>query len=68
MAKTKYKVGDKVYSWQNPAVACSINRISASPDVGYPHKYRLTLIDSHGNHYNSKWLNEGSLSKRKLRK
>ena len=65
IAKPKYKVGDMVYSWQNPTVKREINRVNESTERGYPHKYRLTLIDREGNHYNSKWTNEGSLSKRR---
>ena len=66
MAKPKYRVGDLVYSWQNPTVKRIVNRVNVE-DPPYPHKYRLTLIDKDGERHNSKWLNEGSLSKRKLR-
>ena len=51
MRKPKYKVGDMVYSWQNPTVKREVNRVSESLERGNPHKYRLTLIDRQGNHY-----------------
>ena len=61
----KYKVGDMVYSWQNPTVKRPVNRVFPETEPGYEHKYRLTLIDKDGSHRNSKWTNESSLSKRR---
>jgi len=66
MKKPKYKVGDKVYSWQNPTVKRAINRITPPDDLGII-RYRLTLINKDGDRQNSKWTNESSLSKRRLR-
>jgi len=66
MKKAKYKVGDMVYSWQNPTVKREINRVTPPDDLGII-RYRLTLIGRDGERHNSKWTNESSLSKRKLR-
>ena len=61
----KFKVGDMVYSWQNPTIKRPVNRVNLSDDPEYPHKYRLTLIDRDGERHNSKWTDEPSLHKRK---
>lgn len=66
--KPKYKVGDEVYSWQNPTVKRKINRINLSDDGNYQHRYRLTFYDKDGYPTNSKWMGESSLYKRKKAK
>ena len=66
MAKPKYKVGDMVYSWQNPTVKREVNRINVE-EPPYQHKYRLTLVNRKGERQNSKWTDESSLSKRRKR-
>ena len=56
--KAKYKVGTKVYSYQNPKTAAKINRIRyAEKNTPYQNAYRLSLSGG-----NSKWLGEASLS------
>ena len=66
MAKSKYKVGDMVYSYQNPTVKRRISHIHIEKSP-YQNKYKLSLRDKDGYSYSSKWINEGSLSKHKLR-
>lgn len=66
-AKMKYKVGDMVYSYVNPTVKRRVSHARADPDPGYPNRYKLALVDRDGYGYSSKWINEGSLSRRKLR-
>jgi len=63
VTRPKYRLGDMVYSWQNPTVKREINRINISDDPNYNHKYRLTLVDRDGERHNSKWMDEPSLSK-----
>jgi hypothetical protein len=63
--KPKYKVGDMVYSYQNPTKKREINRVFVEPDAGYQHKYRLSLVDAEGNKKHSNWTSESSLSKTK---
>lgn len=64
--KFKYKVGDMVYSYQNPTVKRRVShRRKGAP--GYPNAYKLSLRDRDGYSYSSKWINEGSLSKRRKR-
>jgi hypothetical protein len=67
MKKAKYKIGDKVYSYQNKSYLAPINYVKFNPwDINkgdHPNDtyvYRLSLKDG-----NSKWINEDSLSKRK---
>lgn len=59
----KYKTGDMVYSYQNKTVAGRVNYIRKSTDATYPHAYRLTLPDGSS----SKWINEDSISKRRIK-
>lgn len=66
--KPKYKIGDLVFSWQNPTVKRKINRINLSDDGNYSHTYRLTFFDKDGYQTNSKWMNESSLYKTKKTK
>ena len=63
--KVKYKIGQFVYSYQNPTEKRPINRIRESQDGDYDHMYRLTLPDRQGYPVNSNWINEKSLSLRK---
>ena len=64
--KSKYRIGEKVYSYQNPTVARKIDRIRyAEKGTPFQNAYRLILKDSRGYNKNSNWINENSLSKRK---
>lgn len=63
----KFRVGDLVYSWQNPCVKREVSHVSLSDDPTYPHKYKLSLRDRKGYSYSSKWLNEDSLKRRKIK-
>ena len=63
--KPKYKVGDMVYSWQNPTVKRRVSHRRLSDEAGYPHKYKVALIDKDGYGHSSIWMNECSLSKRR---
>lgn len=67
MAKLKYKIGDMVYSYQNPTVKRRVSHARPGLDEGDPNRYKLALKDRDGYSYSSKWINEGSLSRRKLR-
>lgn len=60
----KYKVGEMVYSWQNPSVPAEIIRVNLSNELGYSHTYilRLQNKEAGGGSYNSKYINEESLS------
>ena len=59
--KAKYRLGQKVYSYQNPSTPAKINRIRlAEKGTQYDNAYRLSLPSG-----NSKWIGEGSLSLRK---
>jgi hypothetical protein len=66
MAKLKYKVGDMVYTYLNPTVKRRISHTRQN-DPGYPNVYKLALFDREGFSYSSHWVNEESISKRKLR-
>lgn len=61
----RYKVGDMVYSYQNPTVKREISYVIPSTDAKYQTKYKLTLVDRYGYGYSSKWINESSLSRYK---
>lgn len=61
----KYKMGDEVYSYQNPTVKRKINRINKALEADDVNRYRLTLYDKDGYPKNSNWINEKSLSKRR---
>lgn len=64
----KYKVGQFVYSYQNPTEKRPINMIRKAKEPGYNHAYRLTLAGADGYGKNSNWIDEPSLSLRKKRK
>ena len=66
--KPKFKVGDKVYSWQNTDVKRVVTRVYPSEHYGYPHKYKVSLRDDEGYSYSSKYLDETSLCKRRTKK
>ena len=66
MAKLKYKVGDMVYTYLNPTVKRRISHVHQN-EPGYPNSYKLALVDREGYSYSSHWVNESSISKRKLR-
>ena len=66
--KVKYKVGQFVYSHQNPTEKRPINRIRISDDGDYDHAYRLTLSGNDGFPKNSKWIDEKGLSLKKRTK
>ena len=59
----KYKIGDMVYSYQNPNIKRPIARIYPSENPLYDHRYQLALKDRR-----SKWIDERSLRKTKPRK
>jgi hypothetical protein len=63
----KYRLRQKVYSWQNPTVKREISHIHKAETPGYPHQYKLALYDKDGYSYSSKWMNESSLSLRKTK-
>jgi hypothetical protein len=65
--KPKYKVGDMVYSWQNPTVKRRVSHVQLQPS-GFPPKYKVALYDKEGYSYSSKWMDEASLRKTKRRK
>ena len=65
--KVKYKLGQFVYSYMNPKEKRPINRIRISKNGYYEHSYRLTLSGNDGYPRNSKWIDEKSLSLRKLK-
>ena len=62
--KPRYRIGTKVYSYQNTNTAYEINRVRlAEKGTPYKNAYRLSLPSG-----NSNWINENSLSKIKSRK
>jgi LEA14-like dessication related protein len=65
--KVKFKYDDKVYSYQNPSKAGYVRFIKESSNPDYDHQYKLALFDDNGYSYSSNWINEKSLSKRKLK-
>ena len=67
MAKLKFKVGDMVYSWQNPTVKRRISHTRQQP-WGFVPKYKVSLRDKDGYSYSSKWIDETSVSKVRRRK
>lgn len=67
MKKPKYKVDDMVYSWQNPTIKRRVSHRRLSTELGYSHQYKVALVDSRGYGRSSKWMGEGSLSKRRKR-
>jgi LEA14-like dessication related protein/DNA-directed RNA polymerase subunit H (RpoH/RPB5) len=70
MKKTKtpkFRYDDKVYSYQNPTSPGYIRFIRKSEDPNYSNKYKLVLYDDNGYSYSSNWINEESLSKRKIK-
>jgi hypothetical protein len=54
--KIKYKVGQMVYSYQNPTVKYPITWIRESKLKGYDHAYKLSLKNGYSN-----WINEKSI-------
>jgi hypothetical protein len=64
--KVKYKYDDLVYSYQNPSSPGYVRFIKESDDPDFDHKYKLVLYDNDGYSYSSNWINEKSLSKKKL--
>ena len=63
--KPKFKVGDMVYSWQNPTVKRRVSHVQVSKEYGYPHNYKVALVDKDGYGHSSKWMAEKSLHKTK---
>ncbi len=59
----KYKLRQKVYSWQNPDVKREISHINKSDNALYSHRYKVSLRDKDGYSHSSKWMGEDSLSK-----
>ena len=58
--KPKFKVGAKVYSYQNESYKAPIVMIRLSDDPAYAHKYKLQLKG-----HQSNWIDEQSLSRTK---
>lgn len=58
--KSKYKVNDKVYSYQNPDKAYGISIVQL---FGNDYKYKIGLRDKDGYSYSSNWIDEKSISK-----
>ena len=69
MAKPKFKVGDMVYSWQNPDVKRRVSfvREADENDPMDSHKYIVSLRDENGYSYSSKWMGEKSMRRTKKR-
>lgn len=67
MIKPKYKVGDMVYSYLNPTVKRRISHVFPAQEKGFKANYKIALIDKDGYSYSSKYIGEGSISKKKLR-
>ena len=65
--KPKFKRGDMVYSYQNKTKKEPIEFISLSVDPNYEHRYKLSLHDNEGYSRSSNWINESSLSKKKIK-
>ena len=61
--KIKYKVGQMVYSYQNPTVKYPITWIRESKLKGYDHAYKLSLKNGYSN-----WINEKSIYLTKKKK
>lgn len=66
-AKPKFKVGDLVYSYQNPTKKARVSHVFPSTEVGFEPNYKLALHDTDGYSYSSKYIGQKSLSKRKQR-
>jgi len=67
----KYKVGDMVYSYQNPTVKRRISHFRDSgveDGVDYGFKYKIALYRQNGSSYSSNWINQSSIRKTKPRK
>ncbi len=69
--KAKFKVGDMVYSWQNPNYKARVsfvrdNGVEDNTDYGF--SYKVTLKDREGYTHSSKWMDEDSLYKYKKKK
>lgn len=63
--KPKYKVGDEVYSYQNPTVKRPITMIREPKEPGFDPAYKLSLKTKDGYTRSSNWINESSLYKRR---
>lgn len=64
---SKYKVGEKVYSYQNPYNPAEVSFIKF-PESGYGAiKYKLAIYTPEGYSYSSNWIDEGSLSKKPVK-
>ena len=62
MKEPRYKLREKVYSYQNPYEKMEISHIAKSDDPKYSHRYKLALKEG-GYSRSSNWINEESLSK-----
>ena len=58
----KYKEGDMIYTYRNPAVKTPIVDVRLSDDPEYQHQY---IVEVNGNKY---WISEGSVFKTKIKK
>ena len=61
--KLKYKVGQMVYSYQNPTVKYPITWIRESKVKGYAHAYKLSLKNGYSN-----WIDEKGIYLTKKKK
>ena len=62
MPKQKYKIGELVYSYQNPTKKFGVSMFRKGQD-GFPNKYKLGLRDKDGYSKSSNWIDEKSLYK-----
>lgn len=63
--KPKYNVGDMVYSYQNPDVKRRVSHVFPSTELGYPHSYKVALIDGEGYSRSSNYMGEDGMCKRR---
>lgn len=63
--KTKFKVGDMVYTYINPNIKARISHFRKGED-GYPNAYKLAIYDEDGYSHSSKWVDEQSVSKKRI--
>ena len=67
MAELKFRVGDMVYTYQNPNYKARISHVRDGEDE-YQNAYKVALIDDDGYSRSSKWINESSITKRRTNK
>jgi hypothetical protein len=67
MKAPKYKEGQFVYSYQNPTEKRQINKVRKATTEGFSHAYRLTLVNAAGYAKNSNFIDEKSISLKKIK-